>query len=68
VIGSLTLYGCGVPWLKIVTQMSWSKTLLMGMVPFLIGDAIKALVVVILTRSVRPMLNRLSQSPSSHLH
>jgi len=68
VIGSLALYGCGVPWLKIVTQMSWSKALLVGMIPFLIGDAIKASVGVILARSVRPMLNRLSQSPSSHSH
>lgn len=64
VIGSLILYGCGVPWLKIVTQMSWPKALLVGIVPFLIGDAIKASVAVILARSVRPMLNRLSQSPS----
>jgi len=64
VIGSLILYGCGVPWLKVVTQMSWPKALLVGMVPFLIGDAIKASVAVILARSVRPMLNRLSQSPS----
>lgn len=68
VIGSLTLYGCGVPWLKAVTQMSWFKTLLVGVTPFLIGDAIKASVAVILARSVRPMLNRLSPSPSSHSH
>ena len=64
VIGSLTLYGCGVLWLKVVTQMSWPKTVLVGVIPFLIGDAIKASVAVILVRSVRPMLNRLSQSPS----
>jgi biotin transport system substrate-specific component len=68
VIGSLTLYGCGVPWLKIVTQMSWSKALLVGVIPFLIGDAIKASVAVILARSVRPMLNRRSPSPSSRSH
>jgi biotin transport system substrate-specific component len=68
VIGSLILYGCGVPWLKIVTEMSWSRAFLMGMIPFLIGDAIKVFVAVVLTRSARPMLNRLSQSPSSHLH
>ena len=57
VIGSLALYGCGVPWLKIVTQMSWQKAVLAGVLPFLIGDAIKASVAVILARSVRPMLN-----------
>ena len=42
IIGSLAIYGLGVPWLKMVTQMSWTKTLMVGMVPFLIGDAIKA--------------------------
>ena len=67
-IGSLILYGCGVPWLKIVTQMSWPRALLVGMVPFLIGDAIKAFVVVILVRSVRPMLNRISRAPSPYSH
>ena len=64
VIGSLTLYACGVPWLKIVTQMSWQKAVLAGVLPFLIGDAIKASVAVILARSVRPMLNHLFPSPS----
>ena len=57
-VGSLAIYGLGVPWLKIVTQLSWSKTLMVGVVPFLIGDAIKACVVVVLARSVRPILKR----------
>jgi biotin transport system substrate-specific component len=62
VIGSLVIYGLGVPWLKLVTQMSWTKTLMVGMVPFLIGDAIKASVAIILVRSVRPILKRQLQS------
>ncbi len=66
VVGSLSIYALGVPWLKMVTQMSWQKTLIAGVLPFLIGDAIKASVAVILARSVRPMLNRIFQSPSSH--
>jgi biotin transport system substrate-specific component len=57
-VGSLTIYGLGVPWLKTVTQMSWTKTLAVGVVPFLIGDAIKASVAIILSRSVRPILKR----------
>jgi biotin transport system substrate-specific component len=57
-IGSLVIYSLGVPWLKMITQMSWPKTLMVGMVPFLIGDAIKASVAVILARSVRPILKR----------
>ena len=61
-IGSLVIYGVGVPWLKIVTKMSWTKTLMVGIVPFLIGDAIKGSVAVILARSVRPILKRQLQS------
>ena len=57
-IGSLAIYGLGVPWLKIVTHLSWPKTFMLGMVPFLIGDAIKASVALILARAIRPALNR----------
>jgi len=61
-VGSIAIYGLGVPWLKMVTQMSWTKTLMVGMVPFLIGDAMKAAVAVVLARSVRPILKRQLQS------
>jgi biotin transport system substrate-specific component len=64
VIGSLVIYASGVPWLKMVTQMSWPKALMVGVIPFLIGDAIKASAAVILARSIRPILNRQFQSPS----
>jgi biotin transport system substrate-specific component len=57
-VGSLTIYSLGVPWLKMVTQMSWTKTLIVGVIPFLIGDAIKAAVAVVLARSIRPILKR----------
>lgn len=58
ITGALVIYGLGVPWLKVVTQMPWDKALVVGMVPFLPGDAIKAGVAIILARAVRPMLNR----------
>ncbi len=64
-MGSLLIYALGVPWLKMVTQMSWSKALLVGMVPFLIGDAVKASVALILARAVRPILKRQMQSLST---
>lgn len=60
--GSLVIYGLGIPWLKMVTQMSWSKTFMVGMVPFLIGDAVKASAALILSRAVRPILKRQLQS------
>jgi biotin transport system substrate-specific component len=58
VVGSLAIYILGVPWLKMVTQLSWTKTLIVGMVPFLIGDAVKASVALILARAIRPVLKR----------
>lgn len=58
IAGSLTIYGLGVPWLKIATQISWPKALILGMVPFLIGDAVKASVALMLARAVRPILTR----------
>jgi len=58
VAGSIAIYLLGVPWLKFVTQMSWTKALVVGMVPFLIGDAVKASVALGLARAVRPMLRR----------
>jgi biotin transport system substrate-specific component len=63
--GSLAIYSLGVPWLKMVTQMSWPKALIVGMVPFLIGDAVKASVALILARAIRPVLKRQLQSVST---
>ncbi|MCB5164352.1 biotin transporter BioY [Streptomyces bambusae] len=40
--GSLVVYAVGVPYLALATGMSFSKALAVGMVPFLIGDALKA--------------------------
>jgi biotin transport system substrate-specific component len=61
-MGSLLIYGLGVPWLKMVTQMPWAKAFIVGMAPFLIGDAVKASVALILARAVRPVLKRQLQS------
>jgi len=58
VLGSLAIYLIGVPWLKVVTTLSWTKTLMVGMVPFLVGDAVKGAAAFILARSTRPMLVR----------
>lgn len=56
ILGSLTVYAFGVPWLKLVTAMSWEKAVMVGMLPFLPGDGIKAAAAVLLARAIRPML------------
>ena len=65
--GSLAIYGLGVLWLKMVTNMSWIKTFMVGMAPFVIGDAVKASAALVLARAVRPVLNRQLQMEKTYL-
>jgi len=64
-LGSLAIYAVGVPWLKGVTQMSWSRSFWVGMAPFLLGDALKAFAALMLARSIRPVLGRASEGKGS---
>ncbi|MEW6187367.1 MAG: biotin transporter BioY [Thermodesulfobacteriota bacterium] len=61
-IGSLSIYALGLPWLKGVTQMTWNKAWMAGMIPFLPGDILKAAAAILLSRSLKPILDR--QRPS----
>ncbi len=56
VIGSVIVYACGVPWLKAVTSMSFEKALTVGMVPFLIGDALKIAAAAFMAKTLRPLV------------
>lgn len=56
VAGTLVLYLCGVSWLKVVTGMTWTKTLMVGMVPFLPGDAAKMVAAVFLAAALRRVI------------
>jgi len=58
ICGSLVVYLFGVPWLKILTGMSWTKTLSVGMLPFLIGDAVKIAAAVPIAKTLRPMIQK----------
>ncbi|MCP4673428.1 MAG: biotin transporter BioY [Desulfobacula sp.] len=54
--GSLIIYAAGVPWLKIVTSMTFSKALAVGMYPFLIGDLLKIIAAAFIAKSLRPVI------------
>lgn len=41
IAGVLVIYLVGVPWLRVVTEMTWPAALSAGLLPFLIGDGIK---------------------------
>jgi biotin transport system substrate-specific component len=56
ICGTLVLYACGVSWLKMVTVMSPAKALALGMVPFLIGDALKIAAAAVIAKALRPVV------------
>lgn len=62
---SFLAYVVGIPWLMQVTGYSLQKALLQGCYPFLIGDAIKSFIAVLLTLSLRPYILRIQSSISS---
>lgn len=56
VAGTLVVYAFGVSWLKVVTGMSISKAIAVGMLPFLIGDALKIAAAIPIAKALRPMI------------
>lgn len=41
IVGNLAIYAVGVPWLMVTVGIGFGQALALGLVPFLIGDAIK---------------------------
>jgi len=63
ILGMASIYALGVPWLKNVTEMTWPAALSAGIVPFLIGDAIKIAAAVAAQRLVLPRIHWLQGAP-----
>ncbi|MCP4751888.1 MAG: biotin transporter BioY [Proteobacteria bacterium] len=55
--GSAAIYVCGVPWLKIVTGLTWAKAITVGMLPFLLGDGVKILAAVPIAKALRSVID-----------
>jgi len=58
ICGCIIIYACGVTWLKVLTGMTLTKTLTVGMYPFLIGDALKIAAAAAIARSLRHVIMR----------
>ncbi len=56
ICATVVLYACGVSWLKFITGMTWSKTMMVGMYPFLVGDALKIVAAALIARALRPII------------
>ena len=57
VCGTIVLYFCGLVWLKVLTGLAWPKAIAVGMLPFLLGDALKIAVAVPIARVLRPIID-----------
>ena len=57
VAGTAIIYAFGVAWLKVITGISLSKAIAVGMLPFLIGDVIKIAAAVPIARTLRPIID-----------
>jgi len=56
VCGAIIIYAFGVAWLKVLTGMTWGKTLAVGMLPFLPGDALKIAAGAAIAKALRPVM------------
>jgi len=58
IFGSACVYALGVTWLKIVTGMTFSKAMLAGMYPFLVGDVLKIVAAAAIAKALLPIMRR----------
>ncbi|MEH1017830.1 biotin transporter BioY [Micromonospora sp. CPCC 206060] len=61
-LASAAIYACGVTWLAIVTGMGPGKAVAVGMTPFLVGDALKAVLASSLLPATWKLLTRLDST------
>lgn len=57
-VGSIIIYLFGVPWLKEVLNLSWEKSLTLGLLPFIPGDMLKIITAAYLVKLVRRYTNK----------
>lgn len=65
VLGTLALYAFGVPWLAVSLGVDLTQAVLLGVVPFLAGDALKVLVLAALLPSAWRVVSRVESGPST---
>jgi biotin transport system substrate-specific component len=58
ILGTLVIYTMGVSWLQMITGMAFSKALVVGMYPFLLGDALKIAAAAAIAKAIRPVIRK----------
>jgi biotin transport system substrate-specific component len=58
------IFGFGVPWLKLLLKVSWSKALALGLIPFTIGNIVKIIAALAVIQVIRPFLGEFLGKPA----
>lgn len=67
VAGSVVIYAFGVPWLKVVVNLTWESALAVGLLPFIPGIVVKIVAASALVRVLRPRFNQVVSSPLARM-
>jgi biotin transport system substrate-specific component len=59
-LGFAAILACGVIRLKFLKNVDWPKALAIGLLPFIIGDSLKAILAAFLSIRLGPFIDRLS--------
>lgn len=62
-LGQLCIFGIGVPWLKVSTDMAWSTAIHDGFAIFIVGGLIKAVVAGAVTPAAWRLVRRVERRP-----
>jgi len=63
ILGLLVVYIPGVTWLKISRNLDWTRALLAGFTPFIIGDVLKGVAAVLIAPRLRRIAADLLEKP-----
>lgn len=56
IVGTILIYACGIPWLKLMLKLSWAKAFAVGLMPFIAGAVIKIIAAVMTVKAIRPII------------
>lgn len=65
IAGTLIIYLIGIPYLKMVLNIPWSQAFTIGLLPFIPGDLVKLVAIVLLGNMFAPRVRQFVQSTSS---
>ena len=63
IAGTIAIYALGVPWLKILLNITWGKALAVGLFPFIPGTVIKVIVALGLIQVLRTRFKQIISNP-----